>query len=94
MIEMERNGNNVTVYVSGRYDFTHYDEVVSIKNQIDKEDTVVIDCTNMMYIDSSGLGSWLELRDRTKKMVKITNLSKEMKTLVQLAFFQNLFEIV
>lgn len=70
-------------------------EITPLLENADKE--IIIDCTNLDYISSSGLRLFLTLRKETANKggkVVIQNINDEIKKVFMMTGFFNLFEIV
>ncbi len=91
------NGKNVTIAVSGKFDFQLYDEFRS--SYVDTQGSGVsyeVDLAGTEYLDSSALGMLLLLREHAGgegSKINITNASPDVKKILDVANFGKLFEI-
>lgn len=96
---VQKDGNNASIKLSGRFDFnTHrefraaYEPLVgdaSVRN-------VVVDFAGVDYLDSSALGMLLMLRDKlggAGKDVQLTGVRGNVKQVLDIANFGKLFQI-
>ena len=70
-------------------------EIVPLLENADKE--IILDCTNLEYISSSGLRLFLALRKETSAKggkVIVKNINDEIKKVFQMTGFYNLFTIL
>ncbi len=93
----EQNGG-MAVTVSGRLDtpaaVKAQQEIAPILENADKE--IVLDCTNLEYISSSGLRLFLTIRKEAASKggkVIIEHINDEIKKVFMMTGFYNLFEI-
>jgi len=91
------NGNELTVQVEGRFDFSAHQE---FRDAYEKtEDSVknyVIDMSRATYLDSSALGMLLLLRDHAggdSANVRITKCNQDVKKILTISNFEQLFTI-
>ncbi|MEY8263448.1 MAG: STAS domain-containing protein [Bermanella sp.] len=91
------NGNELTVQVEGRFDFSAHQE---FRDAYEKtEDGVknyVIDMSRATYLDSSALGMLLLLRDHAggdSANVRITQCNQDVKKILTISNFEQLFTI-
>lgn len=89
------DGKKLTISIEGKFDFgVQHDFRASYENS--KADNYVIDMLNTNYIDSSALGMLLLMREHAggnKSSIRLDNCSKDIKTILSVANFQNLFHI-
>ena len=91
------NGSNVTISVSGKFDFQLYDEFRS--SYVDTQGSGVsynVDLAGTDYLDSSALGMLLLLREHAGgegSKIVISNASPEVKKILDVANFGKLFDI-
>lgn len=93
---LEKDGNLVAVF-EGRLDtaaaIKTEQEVKPLYDNVDHD--VVLDCTAMEYISSSGLRIFLNILKNMKpkgRHVYIQGISKELRTVFDMTGFTNLFE--
>ena len=94
----EEIGNNVLVTVEGRLDtpaaIKAQQEVAQLVEKANKQ--VVLDCSTLEYISSSGLRLFLTLRKEALAKggkVIIENINEDIKKVFMMTGFYNLFEI-
>jgi len=94
---VSENGKNVTISVSGKFDFQLYDEFRS--SYVDTHGAGVqylVDLSGTDYLDSSALGMLLLLREHAGgegSRIDISNASADVKKILDVANFGKLFEI-
>ncbi|MBR4369027.1 MAG: STAS domain-containing protein [Prevotella sp.] len=93
---LEKDGNLVAVF-EGRLDtaaaIKTEQEVKPLYDNVDHD--IVLDCTAMEYISSSGLRIFLNILKNMKpkgRHVYIQGISKELRTVFDMTGFTNLFE--
>ena len=97
-VTIERNNNVVTALLSGRLDTPASLEIAPQMNELAAEatGTIVLDCTDLSYISSSGLRIFLTLRkaafEKGGKVI-VRNISAEIRSVFMMTGFLNLFEI-
>ena len=94
---IEKDGG-LTAVLSGRLDtpaaVKAQQEIVPLLEQADKE--IILDCTDLEYISSSGLRLFLTVRKETAAKggkVIIKNINDEIKKVFMMTGFFNLFDI-
>lgn len=93
-----RENDTATVYLSGRLDTPAAQDAAPEMNAL-KEDAagaIILDCTDLSYISSSGLRLFLVLRkEATEKggKVIVRNISDSIRSVFMMTGFLNLFEI-
>lgn len=97
-VTIERNNNVVTALLSGRLDTPASLEIAPQMNELAAEatGTIVLDCTDLSYISSSGLRIFLTLRKAASEKggkVIVRNISAEIRSVFMMTGFLNLFEI-
>jgi anti-anti-sigma factor len=91
------NGKQVTIAVSGKFDFQLYDEFRSA--YVDTTGVgvqYIVDLAGTDYLDSSALGMLLLLREHAGgegSRIVITKVSPDVKKILDVANFGKLFEI-
>lgn len=94
---ISENGKEVTISVSGKFDFQLYDEFRSA--YVDTQGAGInyqVDLAGTDYLDSSALGMLLLLREHAGgegSKIEITNASSDVKKILDVANFGKLFEI-
>ncbi|MBO7070856.1 MAG: STAS domain-containing protein [Bacteroidales bacterium] len=98
-INITRENDITTVKLNGRLDTPASQELApefeSIKN--DAAGTIVMDCTDLSYISSSGLRLFLATRKAAAEKggkVIVHNISDSIRSVFMMTGFLNLFEIV
>lgn len=97
-IEIKNEENKVNVAIEGRLDTVNAvaceKEFLPLKDNADKE--IVIDCTRLEYISSSGLRLFLSLRKTVEakggKMV-VEHINDEIRNVFTITGFFKLFDI-
>ena len=97
-IRIERQNTVVTVYLKGRLDTLAAQEVSKELESLteDASGTIIMDCTEMSYISSSGLRIFLTLRKAAAEKggkVIIRGISNDIRSVFMMTGFLNLFEI-
>lgn len=88
----------MVAYLSGRLDTPASQEIAPEMNKLsaDAAGTVVLDCTDLSYISSSGLRLFLTLRkaaaDKGGKII-VRNICTDIRNVFMMTGFLNLFEI-
>lgn len=70
------------------------EKLADIYEELDKD--IVVDCSNLEYIDSTGLGSFISLLKLTKdedKSIRVDNLKKNIKKVFKITELDKLFNI-
>ena len=97
-IRIEKQDTVVTVFLKGRLD-TLAAQVVSKQLESltnDASGNIIMDCTEMSYISSSGLRIFLTLRKAAAEKggkVIVRNISNDIRSVFMMTGFLNLFEI-
>lgn len=97
-IDITRNENETVVRLSGRLDTPAAQEITPQMNELsgDAGGAVVLECSDLTYISSSGLRIFLTLRKAAAEKggrVIVRNISKEIRSVFMMTGFLNLFEI-
>ena len=97
-IEIARNAGEVTACLKGRLDTPASQEVAPQMDSLaeDAAGSIILDCTELTYISSSGLRLFLALRKAAAEKggkVIVRNLSNEIRSVFMMTGFLNLFEI-
>ena len=97
-ITINENQNEIIVELNGRLDTAASQEVsaqlLPLQEKADR--TIVLDCSRMSYISSSGLRIFLTLRKAAAVKggkVVIRNISDDIRSVFMMTGFLNLFEI-
>ncbi len=91
------DGGELTIKIQGRFDFSAHQEFRDSYEKM-KEDPqgYVVDMKETTYLDSSALGMLLLLRDHAggdKSNIKIINCNPDVKKILTISNFEQLFSI-
>jgi anti-anti-sigma factor len=96
-IETAVNDNKLTIRITGRFDFGLHKDFRNASDKINANiRQVMVDLGRTEYVDSSALGMLLVLREKMggdRAAVKITNASMEVKKVLEIANFNQLFTL-
>ena len=96
-IETAVNGNDLTIRITGRFDFGLHKDFRIASDKINANiRKVMVDMGRTEYVDSSALGMLLILREKMggdRSAVKISNASPEVKKVLEIANFNQLFTL-
>ena len=97
-INIENANGVTTAYLDGRLDTPASTEVTPSFEQLKEAagGTVLLDCTNLSYISSSGLRLFLALRKEAGAKggkVIVRNISDNIRQVFMMTGFLNMFEI-
>ncbi|MBP5488195.1 MAG: STAS domain-containing protein [Bacteroidales bacterium] len=97
-VKIERENGVVTARLIGRLDTPASQEVAPQIDGLaaDAAGTIILDCTELSYISSSGLRIFLSLRKAAAEKggkVIVRNISNEIRSVFMMTGFLNLFEI-
>ena len=88
----------VTIKMGDRFDFSCHSDLRNSYKDINTSGVVyVVDMQQTNYVDSSGLGMLLLLKEHTEKYnssVKVQNANDQVVQLLKVAHFDQLFTIV
>lgn len=94
---MSSDGQELTIHVSGRFDFSaHQAFRDAYESQGDHVGRYIIDLHETSYLDSSALGMLLLLRDHAggdQAHVSIVNCNNDVKKILKISNFEQLFQI-
>lgn len=92
-----QEGNKTTIFLEGK--FTFEDRVsfqkVALLDNIKNTTDIIIDCTNLKYMDSSSVGILLILHEHSQKRgihVSAVNIGKDIKPLFEQSVLGKLFD--
>ncbi len=89
--------NILTIEVSGRFDFTGYQEFRDCYETLSEQPTrFVVDFLEATYLDSSALGMLLLLRDfggGDDAAIELVNCNPDVRKILTISNFGQLFEI-
>ncbi|GLS27699.1 STAS domain-containing protein [Marinibactrum halimedae] len=95
--EMTPNGAMLKIEVSGRFDFSSHHDFRKTYEELDsKPESFLVDMKNATYLDSSALGMLLLLRDYAggdESNIEITNCSPDIRKILTISNFEQLFAI-
>ena len=98
MIKITEENEGMKAIFKGRLDtptaVKAQQEITPLLENADK--TIILDCTNLQYISSSGLRLFLTIRKETSAKggkVIIENINEEIRKVFMMTGFFNLFEI-
>lgn len=97
-VEIEKQNDVVTVFLKGRLDTLASQEVSQQLEGLSENasGTIIMDCTEMSYISSSGLRIFLTLRKAASEKggkVIVRGISNDIRSVFMMTGFLNLFEI-
>ena len=97
-VKIERGNGEVTAFLIGRLDTPASLEIAPQMNALadDAAGTVILDCTELSYISSSGLRIFITLRKAAAAKggtILVRNISNEIRSVFMMTGFLNLFEI-
>jgi anti-anti-sigma factor len=96
-VTSSRTDNELTIKVSGKFDFScHQDFRATYEDLTEKPEVFVVDMSETTYLDSSALGMLLLLRDFAggdSAKVVLKNCNAEIKKILAISNFEQLFEI-
>ena len=96
--DITRNDQEVTAHLSGRLDTPASQEIAPKVNELtlETDKTVILDCTDLSYISSSGLRIFLTLRKAAAERggrIIVRNINDSILSVFMMTGFLNLFEI-
>ena len=98
-VTIENEGNIVVARLSGRLDTAAAAEITpdfqALAEQADKH--IVLDCTELAYISSSGLRLFLTLRKESAAKggkLQVRNINADIRQIFMMTGFISLFEII
>ncbi len=91
------SGDELTISIQGRFDFSAHQDFRRSYEELDAQPVnYCIDMRDTTYLDSSALGMLLLLRDHAggdTAAVKIVNCSSDVKKILTISNFEQLFTI-
>ena len=91
------NGRALTINIEGRFDFSaHQDFRESYESADQSPEEYCVDMKGTTYLDSSALGMLLLLRDHAggdSANIKIVNCNADVKKILTISNFEQLFSI-
>jgi len=95
--ESEAEGRVLTIGVVGRFDLTSYGEFsAAYKDQLQAVSKVVLDMSELEYLDSSALGMLLMLRERAggaASKIEITSCTPAVAKILSTVKFDKIFSL-
>ena len=95
--EISTDGSEVTISVTGRFDFSaHRDFRECYESVAARPERFTVNLRDAIYLDSSALGMLLLLRDHANALsakVEITNCTPEVRKILTISNFEQLFTI-
>jgi len=92
-----QGGEELTISIEGRFDFSAHQEFRDSYERPDVDpSSYVVDLNRTTYLDSSALGMLLLLRDHAggdNAEVKIVNCNRDVKKILTISNFEQLFTI-
>lgn len=97
-VKINKNDNIVTAEFNGRLDTPASLEIANDIETIKKDAsaTIILECSQLSYISSSGLRLFLSIRKAAAEKggkVIVKNISNEIRTVFMMTGFLNLFDI-
>lgn len=98
-VAIERAGDRVNLHLSGHFDIhSNTDFRNAFRPWLTEEGvaSLAVDLSDIPYMDSSGLGMLLLLRDRARaagKSVVLTHCGPNLQRLLEIAHFDSIFRI-
>ena len=97
-VKITRAGSEVTAQLTGRLDTPASLEIAPQMNALEADagGTIILDCTQLDYISSSGLRIFITLRKAAAAKggkVIVRGISNEIRSVFMMTGFLNLFEI-
>lgn len=97
-VKITRGNSGITAKLIGRMDTPASQEIAPQMNALAEEasGTIILDCTELTYISSSGLRIFITLRKAAAAKggkIIVRNISNEIRSVFMMTGFLNLFEI-
>jgi HptB-dependent secretion and biofilm anti anti-sigma factor len=91
------DGKQVTIFIQGRFDFSSHQDFRNAYERLNPTPSQYrFDLQGTTYLDSSALGMLLLLRDHAggdQSHIQIVNCSQDVKKILAISNFEQLFEI-
>ncbi len=82
------------IHLEGEYDLTRREELASLFGSVNGAGALVIDMTNVSYIDSTILSELGSLRQRAaERPIKLAGANEHLRRIFSIVNFDTLFEI-
>ena len=98
-INIDKDGNSIVVRLAGRLDTAAAVEITpniqALAEQADQH--IILDCTELEYISSSGLRLFLTLRKESASKggkLQVRNINADIRQVFMMTGFISLFEII
>jgi len=95
--QLSGDGRSLTISIQGRFDFSRHLEFRDCYENLSMDPvSYCLDLGETTYLDSSALGMLLLLRDRVggdRSCIEIINCSPDIKKVLTISNFQQLFSI-
>lgn len=91
-----KNGNKLTVAVTGRLDTITVPEMeMFLKENMDGIDDIVFDFSNLEYISSAGLRILLSTKKKlgSSGIMKVSNINETIMEIFEITGFSNILDI-
>ena len=83
------------IALDGEYDLARKDEIEGLFDSVDGDGAVVIDCSNVTYLDSTFLKELAKLRRRSSdRPISLTGVNDNIRRVLEIVGFARLFDIV
>jgi anti-anti-sigma factor len=97
-IQVTDNGQQVTLAIEGRFDFSQHREFSGAYKAFEKgSKEFLVDLSRVQYMDSSAMGMLLQLREYAKKggndTVVLANPTPGVADILRIANFEKLFKV-
>lgn len=98
-VKVVKTDQGATIRLEGRFDFnTHRDFRAAVETALQESaaNLILVDMSNVDYLDSSALGMLLMLRDKAStagKTVSLANCRGNVRQVLDIANFSKLFSI-
>jgi HptB-dependent secretion and biofilm anti anti-sigma factor len=101
-VESIANGHQTTINIIGRFDFKTLPKFHEAYKSAPRDSEFIIDFARTEYIDSSAMGMLIMLREYTEELssvsekstvIRLTNVSSNIKDILTHPQFQVLFDI-
>lgn len=97
-VKIERENAEVIVHLIGRLDTPASQEIAPQMNELAEEagGTIILECSELAYISSSGLRIFLSLRKTAAEKggkVIVKSITNDIRNVFMMTGFLNLFEI-
>lgn len=94
--ELSSDGQQLTISVSGRFDFASHQDFRAAYEGMGSEKRYVVDLRGANYLDSSALGMLLLLRDNAggeRSRIRLVNCKPDVIKILAISNFDKLFQI-